>query len=865
VKRFEVRGSRFQSRGTKLLGALLVLGAAACTGLFVDKGNNYPCDFREAEDVRDRVCAPDEVCGVDNVCRPFHYEGPQFEGRARLPRLDAGTRLHPGQLDSDVKAVALNGFAFEPRPKDKTALVTIENGGAEKVFLVDRSQLGVRITDVTAAVALPRKPIAAAYPEDNRLVATAQNQAALPVPTTTNNISLPTGNKQQAGPGDIRELRTHNGRVLALRRVANPLAAYGVGEVGPVAQFADAPDAVLQEDGGLRAGGLRSFDVALVPPSSVYSSSLLASIRPVPVVVGLTEEGFAYVHEPLLDAGTWRSLHPSSSEGLEAVTRAGRAARLKTDLGGRLLAYVNGLDATNPSPLHRVLSTWTLVRTGLFEVQVARAWPDCTPCPNATVVGLSPGSPGKLAVEVLCTFGTFGKSQVVALRVVGSSASAPEQACDTEAIDTAFEPNKLETAPFADLGIPGVDAGIPFDLVQDQALTAGVVLGGPRGRVYVGPTYSVALPLFLDRLPTSTGLYPLPDGGSALAALTDRYASVRLTDEGFEVVDMLFNAHAALPGVVVSTLVGEAPGWVVLSTGDVVLTRYSEGAIEAVFGPRLLSASDTPVTGPFLGEGVTESDGGVRSLVLTANDSLYFARALGAQELSGGPNALPPLRPDVTPEPNSPIRSLALERSALGTDGLNRVRAYVATARNLYLVQYGGTPARWTSTPLVLTGESPVEVWMDHPRGGLGRVGYPSGEVYTLPGAFLLAKSLTASGVFEGLDAGAQVQVEDYENLAGWPVAYTRAGLFIASYAELPDGGLDNKLPDGRLGKPMGWTRVRLAAGNDPEPWLGKSGRLQAVKGPRVGGSTYTEEWKLVVFTGDEVYEAAAATRSNAP
>jgi hypothetical protein len=856
VTRSEVRGPRSESSVTRLLGALLVLGAAACTGLFVDKGNNYPCDFREPEDARDQACAPGEVCGVDNVCRPFHYEGPQFEGRARLPRLDAGTRLHPGQLDSDVKAVALNGSGFDQnRPENKTALVSVENGGAEKIFFVDRSRLGVRVTDVTAAFISAKKPIATAYPENDWLVTTVQN-VALPLPTTTQIIAVPGGNKMSLGPNDIRDLRTHNHRAVALRKVGNPLAPYAVTEVFRDGSLRDAPDEVRLEGGGLRDGGLRAYDITLVPPTSV-----LPIVRPVAVAVGLTDEGFAYVHEPN-DGGTlveWRSLHASSSEGLEAATQAGRGARLKSDVNGRLLAYANGVPNLTTLP-HRVLSTWTLLRTGPLQVEVARAWPDCTPCPGNFIVGLSPGSPGEQAVEVLCT---FGKSQVVALRVVGSSASAPEQACDTEAISTAFEPNKLQTGPFADLGIPGYDAGISFDLVQDQAITAGVALGGPRGRVYLGHTYSTALPMFLDRLPTSTGLYPLPDGGSALAALTDRYASVRLTDEGFEVVDMLFNLRTAVPGAVVSTLVGEAPGWVVLSTGDVVFTRYSENAVEAVFGPRLLTASDTPVTGPFLGEGVTESDGGVRSLVLTANDSLYLSRGVGSVILNG--NTLPPLKPDVTPEPNSPIRSLALERSALGTDGLNRVRAYVATARNLYLVQYGGTPARWTSTPLVLTGESPVEVWMDHPRGGLGRVGYPSGEVYTLPGAFLLAKSLTASGVFEGVDAGAQVEVEDYENLAGWPVAYTKSGLFIASYAQLPDGGLDNKLPDGRLGKPMGWTRVTLASGKDPEPWLGKSGRLQAVKGPRVGGSTYTEEWKLVVFTGDEVYEAAAATRSNAP
>jgi hypothetical protein len=835
----------------RLAAALLVLGAAACTGLLVDKGNDYPCDFRAPEGERDKVCAPGEVCGVDNLCRPFHYEGPQFEGKPGLPRLDAGTQLHPGQLDAPITEVALNGSVFFA---DKTPQSTAIVASKGKYFLVDLSHIGAKVTDITALLGGPH--VAAAYPDFTRLLAASSDGKAKEL-FADGSPARPL--RDQGGDlDDVRDFRTRFGRSVALRAPTGAfLGESAFCEVNPTTGACPNVPLVLLDDGGTSDAGLKAYDVAVVPSQSF--GGLPLNTRPVAVALGA--DGLSWFEEPLVGPPTRHSLHSTDAEALEVAALGGRAARLRSDTGGRLLAIANGATDLVTAP-HKVLSTWSLIRNPLGGAQVARTWPDCTPCPGGSILSFAPGSLGGPAVEVLCA---VGKSNVVALKVVGSSASVPQQGCDIELLSTAFEANKLGTRDVRE-DLAALDAGVGFDLVQDPALTSGVVLGGPRGRLYSGPSFSLAQPVFLDRLPVATGLFPAPDGGQVLAALTERYAAVRVGDEGFEVVDPLHEMRSSLPGVVVSSFIGEAPGWAVLSSGDVLRTDWEAEGLRLGFilhfGPRLVDASDLPATGPFLAEAVSENDGGMRSLVLTANDSLYFARQLGSQTLTDDPNALPSLRPDITPEPNSPIRSLALERSVLGTDGISRVRAYVATARNLYLVQYGGTPARWSAAPLVLTGESPVEVWMDHPRGGLGRVGYPSGEVYTLPGAFLLARSLTASGALEGLDAGAQVAVEDYENLAGWPAAYTRAGLFVANYDVLPDGGLDNKLPDGRLGKPMSWKRVRLSDGS--EPWLGKAGRLQAVKGPRVGGSVYTEEWTLVVFTADEVYEAAAATRSNA-
>ena len=43
--------------------------AASCKGLFIDHGNNYPCDFSEPPGTRDEVCQPGDICGLDNLCQ----------------------------------------------------------------------------------------------------------------------------------------------------------------------------------------------------------------------------------------------------------------------------------------------------------------------------------------------------------------------------------------------------------------------------------------------------------------------------------------------------------------------------------------------------------------------------------------------------------------------------------------------------------------------------------------------------------------------------------------------------------------------------------------------------------------------------
>ena len=165
--------------------------------------------------------------------------------------------------------------------------------------------------------------------------------------------------------------------------------------------------------------------------------------------------------------------------------------------------------------------------------------------------------------------------------------------------------------------------------------------------------------------------------------------------------------------------------------------------------------------------------------MLAADDSIYFTPAPAVEKTTGAQAVLDPIFPQLTPAPSSPIRSLALERSAVGTNGVDRVRGYLVAGRQLFVFTLDGTPSRWTATAVVLQGGEPLEVWMDHPLGGLGRVGYRDGQVFTLPGGFLLVNELPRP------DSGVPEQVLDYENLGGWPVAFTSNGLFEAHY-EVP-------------------------------------------------------------------------------
>lgn len=237
---------------------------------------------------------------------------------------------------------------------------------------------------------------------------------------------------------------------------------------------------------------------------------------------------------------------------------------------------------------------------------------------------------------------------------------------------------------------------------------------------------------------------------------------------------------------------------------------------------------------------------------MAADDGLYFVPSPPGT-LSTAATGSSTMTPQLQPEPSVPIRSFALERTPLGTDGKTKARGYLVTSRNVFEWSLGGTPARWSATPLLLAGGEPAEVWFDKPRSALGRVGYTNGQIFTLPGGYQLSETLPA------LADGGVVRVLDYENLGGWPVALASSGLFKADWP-LVDGKLENKFDDGRPNKPMRWEELTLPDGG--RPWV----RGETVRAGKLFVTLETQPdgrqlFTLYVFLDDGVWTVATHLR----
>ncbi len=816
---------------------LAAVFAAGCGGLLFSQGNGFPCDFNAPEDTRDKACAPTEVCSVLNRCERFTYEGPQFEGIPELPVFDAGRKIHPLVLDRPVSLLASNASARE----EFLAVLASTDGGGSRAVTVELGRLTLTkdtpfpaaatrqvavVTDKFGAI-LTAPPFSAVRLLDGKVV----------VPSDA--VALRAGPRGLGVPP----------RLAVLRKSGAPIA---VDEQGNALEFA--PPA---SDGGLQAViDLRSIPLSRKGPA------------PDGRAVVMTREGF-FVSQRPFDGG-YVSLTPNEDAttfGFPAQEPAEAAPDrifLRHDLTGALWSFARPF---RDQPFPTVLSTWQLTRRGEAPESMARAWNECSPCPNAKILAIAPNLDGLANVEVLCGAIASGEDATL-VRVVGSLSADPTDPCVTQPVTSGFDLSNQTLHSESD------GRGI----VLDDANGGGVVVGGQHGELWHGPSFSRALPLFLERVPLTVGaFFPGADAVPSPLVVTDRYLAAPLFANppdggalfnGFKAFDFRVIADFALDDEVrPRALVGGAPGWAVLSSSDVVRVSVrqpdADGGVKGSgnffalgYGPRLLNARGEPSREPFSGEAVTSPDGGLVSMVLTADDSVYLA--LAPQEM-GAPLSQPPLYPLLTPEPGSPIRSFALERTRLGTDGVKRVRGYAVTSRNLFTVSLSGEPARWNAAPLLLGGGEPLEVWMDNPRGGLGRVGYRDGTVFSLPGGFLLVRPT----------AGEEPrQVVDYENLGGWPVAYATSGLWVGHY-DLVNGKLDNKLADGRPGKPMQWRRVTMADGSTP--WMkdantARPGRLHVLVGPQVQvqpSGAYRQQFRLFLYLADAVYEVGSMRRTN--
>lgn len=807
-----------------LLGALLA--AAACSGVLFNNGNDFPCDFSQPAGLRDAVCAPGDVCGVTNRCQRYVYEGPRFEGTPTLPDFSSdagsGVLLHPRVLSAPVTKVSQ-----DPSPLGPTYLLA----GGESFALRLRGAVddlgdagaGLNLVIPLSAAVRAAGLVDAGLPGDFFLSTSALDEAAVTyldgAAATSVTIFDP------SLPGPARALRsqrlratgyqatvldaTGRSRVVPRLRLTAISRAGRAGEVqldftGAVPRLAFSPWAI--PDGGA------PFDVAWASRPGLDT----------PVIVTADAIYFA------TDAG----LAAANSEALTAAT----AATVKSDARHNVFALL----LEPPGSTGRTtLSTWLLVRNGA-DYQFDRAWPDCTPCVG---VGERPATfvPVFTSAGVTVEVGCQGAAAPRLVRVLGSVATEPREACDVEDVDLPMDWRSLSV--------------VNRSLVHDFAAQDGVALGGQHGELWAGDTLEHAQPAYLERVPMDVAAVP-SRAGSLLLALTDRYVAQLDKPNGFR--RLLISSDGPQRPL---ALVHQSNSWMVTAAGDLRTVSVDDAGADLVaFGPRLLDGRDQPVQRPLVGEAVTQLDGGLVSAVIAADDSLYLVPF--DFEPTSSPAELAPATPVLTPAPSSLIRSLALERTPIGTDGVTKVRGYLVTARTVYLFQLGGTPARWSAVPLALSGGEPLEVWFDNPRGGLARAGYRDGQVYTLPGGFLLADSLP------GTDGGFVPQVLDYENLAGWPVAYATTGVYVAAWGQRADGSLDNRFPDGGVNKPMAWREVALPDGG--RPWLdgagaARDGRLFVKTEAQVTRSdgTYSQTFRLLLFLPDQVLELGRHVRHN--
>lgn len=771
---------------------VLLLSGAACTGLFLENPNTYPCDFAAGPGVRDEVCHPGDICGTDNLCKPFIYEGPRFEGPATLPEYGPdsgeGELLHPLVLNGGVSQVTAN------LPVGRVPVAYLRQGSS--LFEVKNGRIGDATSVLTGPLPPNFGPLTAVQPffdGPNLGVLMASASGKLAVRTGMMSDSVSRGMAAFTSTG-FRVVERSPSQAIPVAWTANELGV--VQRSGMNWNFI--PWVV---DGGT------VLDVASV---TLPGRFWVVALQPQRVmVVDATDAGVS----------TAAALDPFDVSG----------GLLKSDPGNRIIAAVR----TSTTPALDVLSTYQM-NIGAAGPALTSPWPDCAPCRNSERVELVAPSvrSGAPTVEVVCR---RPRGLARTLRVVGSVALTSFDSCLSMDIEVPIA--------FAQVALDG------GRLVQWNS-QAGLLFGGTHGELWSGETLSSLAPEFLDRVPRDVTPVVLGDT-PVLAVIADDYLAIQQTPDARKPNEQL-NGFRRIPsreleGLRFIGFIHGVSGWAVVNGGDLVhLSRDKDGGTQLSRGAQLVTASGDDIRDSLGGEAFVKPDGGI-SFFVVADDSLYLAQD---PQLTLDPTSeLKLLTPELTPEPSVPIRSLALERTPLGTNGSTRARGYLVTSRDVYSWQLGGTPARWSSTQLVLTGGEPVEVWFDAVRSALGRVGYRDGQIFSLPGGHPLAEALPAGpdGVFP--------RVLDFENLGGWPVAYASTGLFIAGWDQV-DGKLQNRFPNG-VTRPMTWREVKLEG--DATPWKTKPGKLFVTQ--KEEGDAGLTRHQVLLFTDDEVREVARHLR----
>ncbi|MFT3712039.1 MAG: hypothetical protein QM817_30725 [Archangium sp.] len=809
--------------------ALLFLGVialvtAACTGVFFDKGNAFPCDFNAGLGVRDAVCVTGDVCGTDNLCHSYIYEGPRFEGPARVPTFEDNefTKLHPLTLDQPVVFLAR-----APTAESGPLIAQLADGR-----VITSNKKGQLATSPNPPDASIRDAVfyrgEFELPGNNVVEAQAlAGVRALPGqygPLAYFAVVIDGGPSVSNSSGDIaRSLRI------------TPPAGH---DLLPTLQGITPPQGGPQ-------GQIFAGEIGLGPPALEFKTLYPLSIDAGdPIDVGLLMRSAPLVTpEPVILTQTalWVMRTDAGFDEFPAGPFPGTAV-MRFNGPGTLMS----VETAN------VLSAWQIgVTRGEHTLQ--QPWADCTPCRGTgNVMRRATPLPPQLGlgVEVFC-FKPSGpgqtEPQLQLLQVTGSTAVMPSDPCTTETVALPLDTRQLNVV---------TNMGTQVSVVG-AAGQRGVAVGGKAGQVWFGETLSTMQPINLDRVPldvTTTGVEADGVTSNRLLAITDRYTAVNQPPvlgklpSGFRRLDALeFGGKSSL--TLLAAIHG-IEGWGIQNDG--VLVKFDIDESEATdstvsFGPRIVTPAGQPIAQTIGGEAFLDRDGGPLAMVIAADDALYYVQT---KDVQLGEQSLTSLAPELQPEPSVPIRSLALERTPLGTDGVDRARGYLVTSRNVFEWKLGGAPARWSSRPLIVSDGEPMEVWFDTTRSALGRVGYSDGRIFTLPGGYQLSVPLPAAD-------GGTLKILDYENFGGWPVVLARHGLFVARWDTDPSGKLLNKFPDGGVNRPMEWREITQPGGL--RPWADREHGKLFVSSERIADAG--TEYKLFVFVDDAVYQAGAFTR----
>jgi hypothetical protein len=797
-----------------LLGIIATVGALAVTGacsggLKVEEGNSFPCDSAQAEEVRDTACAPGWRCGIDSRC---HEDVPEAAAMGPVPDTSAATLLYPKLLTGAARFVAADPRADRILVGQGNDIVLSTNGFSAR--LLDSPPVA-RAAFVGERVVLHRVSEGLEGQRSESLLLGALESGAGGL-TTTNEVQPPVK--------DTRALRAatlpDGGSSLLVLRTGGLAGEVDVA----TGTYTDFPGGFgVQTDGGVCVAGS-------VLPGCPGSATVLPILdaRPVPVsdltlnrsspegdvLVPVTvTRDFFFWRKPGSTPGadTWQVLNPDdpvSSEGLAVpgtpLLRHGEGASV-----WGLRRYVRD-SASSGAKTVDVLSTWTLRRTSQGP-RMERAWDDCAPCANGHLVTFTPVSDGAVGVEVLCE-SELGPRTL--FRVVGASVTSPANTCLRQPLDAPMDLSEIATT------LDGEKRRVTPGAVDD-ALGAGLAMGGMHGQLWKGRALSTLRPVFLDRAPLEVGILTVPILGDTLVALTPDFLALRFNQsvgesEGLTAVDRRQGAGGSAEQARLAALVRGAQGWLVLESGQLVKVSPADGSLGNSYGPQLLAPDGTPASGPFLGQGVSATGTEGASLVLTANDQLYV---LDSAKLEAEPGAQPGLLPRLTPDPGFPIRSLARDRtvSAANTTG-PRVRGWLSTGRSLFEYQQSAE-GQWSVTPLPLGDGEPVEVWG---RAGdattYGRVGLRDGQVLRLPSGVPLTQPFPKEDI-----------AVDYASLAGWPAALGEKHVYRTRPTTRADG------QEGLLS----WEQLALP------PGLGKDD----LKGARIEVVTEAGTQALLLFT----------------